>query len=288
MPRTLKPLTPDDVKRLLLSELEKLSTTLTKDAAASDESIHSARKRIKRARTELRLWRDAVGKPRYSRANAELRNAARAVGHLRDSSVMLGTIRKLLVREKKPRCRASLRELQHSLRMTAASVRRDVYVRESARLVDAVMQRLRRWRVPDAGFDELLKSMSRIYGKGRKALDAVRANCSDENLHELRKQTKYLEHAMNIFAHNNARDLGKFIDRAHVIAACLGDDHDLVLMQQQIQELDKDAREACEELGPTIKQLRKQLQQKALKRAAYLYQQPREEFSKFLGGACGA
>lgn len=280
MPRTHKPLAPDDVKKVLLSELEKISTTLTHNAAASDESIHSARKRLKRARAELRLLRDAVGKPRYSRENAELRNAARAVGHLRDSSVMLGTIRKLLVREKKPRCRASLRELQHPLRMTAAGVRRDVYIRESARLVNAVMRRVRRWRVPDAGFNELLKSMSWIYGKGRKALDAVRANRSDENLHELRKQTKYLEHAMSIFGRNNARVLGKFIGRAHVIAACLGDDHDLVLMQQQIQELDKDAREACEELGPTIKQLRKQLQQKALQRAAYLYKQPREVLSK--------
>ena len=283
MAKAHKPLTPDVVKSLLLSGLEKVLQMLTKDTAASDGSIHSARKGLKRARTEVRLLRDSVGRSRYSWANSGLRNAARAVTHLRDSSALLKTIRKFLVREQRPRCRASLRELQHSLKIAAASIRSEVYVRESARLVDTVMQRVRRWRVPDAGSDKLLKSMGRIYGKGRKALEAARANGSDDNLHELRKQTKYLEHAMSIFARSNAGDLEKFIESAHVTAACLGDDHDLVLLQQRIQELDKDAQEACEDLDPKIKHLRRQLQQKAQKRAAFLYHRKRKEFLRLLG-----
>ena len=44
---------------------------------SDDDSIHEARKELKKARATLRLLRDALGKKAYKRENTALRDAAR-------------------------------------------------------------------------------------------------------------------------------------------------------------------------------------------------------------------
>lgn len=64
--------------------------------APSDEVVHDARKELKRARATLRLLRGAIGDRAYRRENEALRDAARPLGVIRDSKVLLDTLNGLI------------------------------------------------------------------------------------------------------------------------------------------------------------------------------------------------
>jgi hypothetical protein len=65
---------------------------LEEDAATA---IHEARKDLKKTRAVLRLVRDQLGKERYGRENARLREASRALSGSRDATVKADTLERL-------------------------------------------------------------------------------------------------------------------------------------------------------------------------------------------------
>src|SRR6185437_16474643 len=63
---------------------------------SDDESVHEARKDLKRARATLRLLREALGNSTYKRENAAIRDAARPLSEVRDGRVLLDALRSLV------------------------------------------------------------------------------------------------------------------------------------------------------------------------------------------------
>src|SRR5688572_14268100 len=82
--------TPASVRDDLLRHVEAAVHAL-RARRLTDEAIHTARKHLKRARANLRLLRDAIGKASYARENAALRDAARPLSGVRDAKVLLET-----------------------------------------------------------------------------------------------------------------------------------------------------------------------------------------------------
>src|SRR5687768_12412723 len=82
--------TPASVRDELLRNVEAAVHAL-RARHLTDEQIHTARKRLKRARADLRLLRDAIGKTAYARENAALRDAARPLSGVRDTRVLIET-----------------------------------------------------------------------------------------------------------------------------------------------------------------------------------------------------
>lgn len=82
-----------DAKNVVVSQIHAALRLLRKKKVLSDESVHSARKKLKRARAGLRLLPDAVGKSAYARENAQLRDAARPFGRVRDAKASNGNLR---------------------------------------------------------------------------------------------------------------------------------------------------------------------------------------------------
>ena|ERR1700730_10683395 len=78
-------------RRILRRQLEKALESLAV-RRLTDERVHDARKRIKKARAATRLLRDALGKGAYTRENAALRDVARPLSQVRDSRVLLDTL----------------------------------------------------------------------------------------------------------------------------------------------------------------------------------------------------
>jgi CHAD domain-containing protein len=56
-----------------------------------------------------------------------------------------------------------------------------------------------------------------------------------ENLHEWRKQAKYLWHGLEVIAPLGPASLEKWTDHAHVLADILGEDHDLAVLRQALE-----------------------------------------------------
>jgi len=281
MPRKTPPdAGPAGLARRLRREIAEALAALRGKAPLSDDTVHDARKLLKRARATLRLLRDAIGETEYARENARLRDAARPLARVRDAKVLLAAVERLLEDEKKPRRRAALVRLRRELADERLGVRGRLQdsgdLDEIGRLLAEVRGSMAQWGVADGG--ALRSGVRRIYRKGRKALAAAESEPSDEHLHESRKQVKYLGNAIAMLGAADAPKLAKLMKRVRRVDDGLGDDHDLALLENRIASLPPVADDAAETLLARIERRRGKLQKKALKRARGLYKRKATAF----------
>ena len=103
-----------------------------KASTLSDETVHAARKELKKARATLRLLRDSLGDSTYKQENAVLRDAARPLSEVRDARVLLDTLDKL-VESSGPRARVlPLDGLKRALRRERTDSRRRILERSAS------------------------------------------------------------------------------------------------------------------------------------------------------------
>src|SRR6266550_5872735 len=79
----------EGIRRILRKEIEKALGAVDSARSPTDEGIHDARKRLKRARAALRLIREALGDREYRRENRILRDAARPLSEIRDAKILI-------------------------------------------------------------------------------------------------------------------------------------------------------------------------------------------------------
>lgn len=177
----------------------------------SGESVHEARKALKKARAALRLLRPALGETRFREENEALRDAGRFLAPARD------------IRS----ARIALEDLG------AASLARVLQVKEEkarrALRIEACLEMLERARRDDLSHldaSRLDAGLRRTYRKGREALARAQEQASAEALHEWRKQVKYLFHSLQALGASGT----KAARRADKLAGRLGEDHDLALL----------------------------------------------------------
>src|SRR4029453_4660084 len=93
----LQPKTPGakGVEHVVDRQVEKALGALDGRRPLTDETVHDARKRLKRARAGLRLLRAALGNRAYRRENRALRDAARPLSEARDAKVLVETFDEL-------------------------------------------------------------------------------------------------------------------------------------------------------------------------------------------------
>lgn len=207
----------------------------------SDTEIHGARKELKRARANLRLLRDAVGKAAYARENAVLRDAARPLSAVRDAAVLLETGDTLLSRAGHGPRRRLLLNVRRALKQARREARAELCKRNATRasvafLVEAAA-RMRTWRLEQADIKSVCSGLQRIYRRGRESFEIVCAEPTPENLHEWRKQVKYLGQSMEIWKAQGAGGVKGLITCAAKLADLLGTDHDLVVFEERLKKL---------------------------------------------------
>lgn len=276
---------PAQVRELLRRQVGDALRAL-RDPNLSDEDIHRTRKLLKRARANLRLLRTALGEQRYVRENAALRDAARPLSGVRDAAVMVETLDDLLERARNPSRKALLVKLRGRLdkgRLAARKrLRASDNAQKSADALDRAWRRIDRWRLPRAQPSVVRNGVERIYRRARKALSELDSDCSAANLHEWRKQVKYLGHALeSLNEHESApRGLRRLARRMGKLAESLGDDHDLVVLQDRLAGLHSNASHVRNGLFAEISERRKKLQSKALKGGRKAFIAKPKAFSK--------
>jgi CHAD domain-containing protein len=202
----------------------------------SDQAVHDARKELKRSRATLRLLRDAMGDNVYRRENHALRDAARPLSAIRDGKVLLDTVNRLADRFRGTDELPPMEDLRRALRRRRAAARRAVLKRpkpfaQSCAALQAVHHRARRWRLGSGGWEVVGAGLKRVYGEARRSLAAAEADRTVAKLHEWRKQTKYLWHALQLLEPLWPGMIGELADQAHQLADYLGDDHDLSVLR---------------------------------------------------------
>jgi CHAD domain-containing protein len=250
----------------------------------SDQVVHDARKDLKRARATLRLLRPAVGETTYTRENAALRDAARPLSDVRDAKIVMDALDELLERDENAAQRALLLNLRARLEKARLAVRREMQrtdaLDKSAKALEDAWMRVERWRISGKGASDLRKGLKRVYEQGRKALENAEAERSPACLHEWRKQVKYLGQALEVVDAAERGRLAKLIKRSASVADALGDDHDLVVLQEKIKAVRSGSHNAHAALITQIAKRRKKLQSKALKKGRTLYKAKAGRFVK--------
>ncbi len=202
----------------------------------SDDAVHSARKSLKKARAMLRLLRPSIGGGVYHRENAALRDAAGAFGGIRDARVLLETLEGLARRM--PDATPAVRQLQRLLRREQTAIRTGLppgagRTADPIEILRASRRRAGHWRFDHGGWSVLGAGLRRVYRQARREFARARADPSAANLHEWRKQTKYLWHPLQVL-----EPLGATVTRraalAHHLADVLGKHHDLWMLRARV------------------------------------------------------
>ena len=256
----------------------------------NDDSIHAARKELKKARATLRLLRDALGKAAYKKENAALRDAARPLSEVRDGRVLLDALSSLLKYYGAPAAALPLGRFRRVLDRSHRESRNNVLgkpgpLRDARQRLRDVRSRSGRWHVGRHGWSVLGAGLKRTYSRGRDAFRRARVQPDDERLHEWRKQTKYLWHQLQVLEPLWPGQLGELADESHELADLLGDDHDLAVLRDralEARELFPDAA-SHNALLALIARSRARLQDKALQLGQRLYEERPGAFTARLG-----
>jgi CHAD domain len=152
-------------------------------------SVHEVRKDLKKLRSLLRLLRPSIPKKLYRRENARYRDVGRELADARDADVKLQTLESLRESsgdlEVVEAYAAALDAERGEAGVSSADAELAIAELESARDAISDWGPKDGWRPPGPGF-------VRAYRRGREALAAVRADPSDEAVHEWRKRSKDL------------------------------------------------------------------------------------------------
>jgi CHAD domain-containing protein len=227
----------------------------------SDESVHAARKALKKARAALRLLRPGLGEELFRADNRALREAGRCLSPLRDTKSQLDALAELRRRHPGKLRRAGLDALDAGLRAERMAARAKLELQ-----LQSCLARLEpAGRADFARVDPsvLEDGLRRVYRKGRKAFSRAGMRRTAEALHEWRKQVKYLHDALAALEGAAGGKAAKIAKRAEKLADRLGDDHDLAVLAQR--------RRAPKKLRKLIAGRRKKLQKRALRLGEKLY-----------------
>ena len=227
----------------------------------SDESVHAARKALKKARAALRLLRPGLGEALFRAENRALRDAGRCLSPLRDTKSQLDALAELRRRHPAKLRLAGLDALDAGLRAERVAARRKLELQLQSCL--ALLEPAGRADFARVDPSVLENGVRRVYSKGRKAFRQAGKAGTAEALHEWRKQVKYLHDALEALHGADAGKTAKIAKRADKLADRLGDDHDLAVLSQR--------ERAPKKLRKLIAGRRKKLQKRALRLGEKLY-----------------
>jgi CHAD domain-containing protein len=227
----------------------------------SDESVHAARKALKKARAALRLLRPGLGEALFRAENRALRDAGRCLSPLRDTKSQLDALAELRRRHPGKLRRVRLDALDDGLRADRMAARGKLELQLQSCL--ARLEPAGRADFAHVDPSAMKEGLRRVYRKGRKAFRRAGKRRTAEALHEWRKQVKYLHDALAALDGDARGKAAKIAKRADKLADRLGDDHDLAVLSQR--------RRAPKKLRKLIAGRRKKLQKRALRLGEKLY-----------------
>jgi CHAD domain-containing protein len=244
-------------------------------------AVHEARKDMKKARSALRLVRSGLDPETYRRENDRYRQISRGLARFRDADAMLECLDGLERWAEEPHRFSGLRS---ALLDEARSGRRDGSLRRAAaRAADELrdgLDRVSSLEVPEGtevGEQVLADGLQRALRRGRRRIERIDEDASDERFHDWRKRAKDLWYQRELIGRDP-----KLTDRAHKLSGLLGDDHDLAVLREEADTYAGEFswRGEHDLLIDLIVRRRDQLQGDALRLGRPLYPEPDDEPSQ--------
>ncbi|HEY2600271.1 MAG TPA: CHAD domain-containing protein [Thermoleophilaceae bacterium] len=230
----------EGIRRIALGQIDQILDRLE---GRTDEdlgtAVHESRKSLKRLRTVVRLVRVELGPELRARENASFRDASRELSGPRDSQVVVQSLDALLERYPEELAQAGLEGFRSRLVRAQEAVSQGLTpgsptLAQVERALREARERAAGWPLSGNGIGALEPGLRRAYLRGRAAQKTARKDPSPDNLHEWRKRVKDLWYSVQILEAAEPRRMKSLAQDAHKLSELLGDDHDLVVLEQHI------------------------------------------------------
>jgi CHAD domain-containing protein len=207
--------------------------------APENEAVPEVRKCFKKVRAALRLVREDLGDDLYHEENFCFRDAARPLTEVRDAEVLAETADKLTQQFPGAIEPGAFAKIHDALLANRQEVTRRVLEEGRAfAMVEEVaaraLARLPDWRIERDGWAAVESGLRRVYRAGHRALALAAEDPSVANLHEWRKQAKYLWHQLQLLDAAWMASDKELVDQTHKLSTLLGEDHDLAVLRETL------------------------------------------------------
>src|SRR5262245_6759466 len=254
------------------------------------EAIHCARKDIKKVRAVLRLARTQIPKKDCRRISDLLREAAADLAVPRDGYVRSRTLGNLVRHFKGQLAPGALRHVRTELRRACDDEMKRFATRKMARSVERalcrVAKRLDRLKVSGNGWKAMRPGLKAACAGGQSADQTVLEGPSTENFHKWRKSAKDLWYQVILLRPVWPEQMDAMALELEALGKHLGDDHDLAMLRQVVEEkcLDGVNPRESEILNGVIEERQRALRSAALALGSGFYAEKASAFCDRLTG----
>jgi CHAD domain-containing protein len=280
------------VARIASKEMEDSLEMLGDQRPVSrDEAVHEVRKSFKKIRAVLRLVRPIIGERCFQEENSVFRDAARPLTEVRDAQILIETIDNL-----RNHFHDRVRERSfHSIRQELVANHREIRKRvldepdtftTVAGVVRQALDRIDSWSDVNDRWKSVGEGLEEVYQQARQAFHQADTDPTVENLHEWRKQAKYLRYQLELLEPTWPEQMKALAEQTDHLGELLGDDHDLAVLRQTLTgDPDRFGDEATREvLLALIDRRRAELEQEAKHLGQLLFQDRPSDFTGRLKG----
>ncbi len=229
---------PDNIRRIVTEEIDSAVQQLrSRDTKKRDEAIHEARKSIKKIRGVLKLMRPELGRT-YRTENEALRSIGAKLSELRDAGAMIEMLDSLVQKYSGKLKHSSLHSIRQGLEQSKREKERALQVskvmRDAAGRLLTLRKRVSQWPLGSDGFEALAGGLKASYRRGRKAMAAAKKKDKPRLYHEWRKRTKDHWYHVRLLGSLWTDVMEARESNLHDVETWLGDDHNLIVLQQQL------------------------------------------------------
>lgn len=240
----------DSLIRIAREQIGKALDEIDDGDLDRHETVHQVRKRCKKLRALLRIFRPALGST-YKIENRCFRDAARTLSYVRDCQSLVDTVGAL--------CAHFSDELDagfgHDIRTRLVERRRRVAGRETdldrqlSQFRETMRQaddRAGRWTLRADGFAAVSGGLAKTYARGRRARNKASAAPSAARFHEWRKRTKYHGFHLRLLRPVWPAQMAAVAEAAGDLSDLLGNEHDLAVLQEALEHAPRDFGDVTE------------------------------------------
>ncbi|MBK5231377.1 MAG: CHAD domain-containing protein [Thermoleophilia bacterium] len=229
-----------EVRRVAHSRVESaLKNLRSSDPAARADSIHEARKDIKKMRAVLRLVRENVGKETFRTENRRYRDAARLLSESRDSEVLVETVEALIASQPDQAAAAAplIAELEarRDRDRESGGPAIDSRLERAARTIEEGGRLIDDWNLSESDWQLFAGGLRRTYRDGQRRLEDVEAEATSATVHEWRKRVKDLWYQLRLLRNSWKEGLKAPVKEIGHLAELLGSYNDLSVLLDELE-----------------------------------------------------
>lgn len=230
------------VQRCAREQLTKAIDELRDDSLDRAETVHQVRKRMKKLRGLVRLVRPALG-DQYKPLNKQFRDIARQFSDSRDADVMIETFDKTIEHSSIERASDKFAPIRAALTGRREQVARRMddmpeLIGKTVNELSAARDRVSRWALNETGFDAVSGGLAKTYKRARDTMADALDNSTPAAFHEWRKRVKYHRYHVRLLERAWPRAFKARWQTLRELTDLLGDDHDLVVLNQTVRQSD--------------------------------------------------